>query len=428
MFLQIAIENHRSIAEKQVISFLAVEGEDHPQGQCVEVEGVGKVLRSIVLYGANASGKTTVIDAVESFWYLVREGVRPGKRIPHDPFRLDPRWRAAPTRIEVVVVAGGHQWGYGIAFSSTAIVEEWLVLGPQEVVVFERTLGEDQKPRVGFGPGLKEFEREKPEGFFELVVAGTRREQPFLTELREREVGFIVPLWEKILLMVDFADSDEEFAYPNERPFLGVEQLEFTTSLLRAAGTGVVGVRLASDDPVVAKRVAEEATGHSGQPQEWTKDELSKLHLEFLHEGRDGQQWFLEDELSDGTRRLLAFAIPLRDASDLFVAIDELDRSLHTQLARHVLQLFNRAGSRGQLLATVHDTNLLDANVLGRDGIWFVQKDAHGATKLYSLTEFNKEQLDALTGRVEQSYLDGRFGAVPLLSEPLLQDKTEEEG
>ena len=67
----------------------------------------------------------------------------------------------------------------------------------------------------------------------------------------------------------------------------------------------------------------------------------------------------------------------------------------------------------GQLIFTTHDTNLLDVNLLSRDSIWFVEKDAAGASSLYALSEFKGAQLEQLAGHLEQGYLQGRFGAIP---------------
>jgi AAA15 family ATPase/GTPase len=125
-------------------------------------------------------------------------------------------------------------------------------------------------------------------------------------------------------------------------------------------------------------------------------------------------------ELSDGTRRLLDLGLatmPGPGESTCF--IDEIDRSLHSALAVRLVALLNAHEERAQLVLTTHDTNLLDAGVFGRDAIWFVDLDAHGAAHLYSLAEFDRGQLDALTGHLEQGYLQGRFGAIPFAGDPV---------
>lgn len=416
MLLQIAIENHRSIADKQVISFLAVPGEAHPEGQTVEVDGIGRVLRSIVLYGANASGKSAVVSAIALFRGLLQLGVRPGQTIPVEPFRLDPSWRTAPTRIEVELLVGGVQYGYGIAFTATEIVEEWLVRGNDEDTLFERRQGPEGQPEVTFGPALDRSA--KPLGFFDVTAAGTRAEQPLLTEMRERNVAEVAEIWKALGLDILVTPSGEPPTRPLTQATYATFRREFLAELLRAADTGVSDVRPVSPRPEIDRVLRTDPPATYQALKELCGEEFGLIQAEFLHESPDGPQAFRREELSDGTQRITHFAFPLDHPEFVFIVIDELDRSLHTQLTRFLLDRLNRSEGTKQALVTVHDTNLLDAQVFGRDAIWFVQKDTRGATQLYSLAEFDKDQLDALTGRIEEGYLQGRFGAVPFLADP----------
>ncbi len=129
---------------------------------------------------------------------------------------------------------------------------------------------------------------------------------------------------------------------------------------------------------------------------------------------------FATREESDGTRRLLTLApllYRLQHRSDATAAIDEIDRSLHPELTRHFLERF-LAEKTGQILVTTHDTNLLDARLLPRDSIWFVEKDHAAGSRLYPLTEFDPAQLAKLEGHLEDGYLQGRFGAIPFFGDP----------
>ena len=117
---------------------------------------------------------------------------------------------------------------------------------------------------------------------------------------------------------------------------------------------------------------------------------------------------------SAGTLRLLVLLKPIFEALDngFLVVIDELDASLHTYLAEQIVALFNskKTNPKGaQLIATTHDTNLLCADYLRRDQVWFVEKDRNGASTLYPLTDIRTRAADNL----EKGYLQGRFGAVP---------------
>ncbi len=125
------------------------------------------------------------------------------------------------------------------------------------------------------------------------------------------------------------------------------------------------------------------------------------------------------DRESAGTRRLLIlldFAFRELDEG-VPLLVDELDASLHTHACEAVLRLFcsPRSNPKGaQLLATTHNTNLMSLSALRRDQLWFTQKDAYGATKLYPLTDIRTRKSDNL----EKGYLQGRYGAVPF-NDPL---------
>ena len=121
---------------------------------------------------------------------------------------------------------------------------------------------------------------------------------------------------------------------------------------------------------------------------------------------------------SDGTRRLLKL-IPalfglLNKKADYVFVLDELDRSLHTQLSYKLMELFleNSGNRKSQLIVTTHDTSLLDLDLLRRDEIWLLEKDGHGVSSLFSLEEF--KLVDKMN--IEKGYLGGRFGAIPILS------------
>ena len=140
-----------------------------------------------------------------------------------------------------------------------------------------------------------------------------------------------------------------------------------------------------------------------------------QVTVELGHRTRDGETAYLNLNLeSAGTLRLLMVLSLAYRALDegTPLLIDELDASLHTHAAEAILRLFcsRQTNPKGaQLIATTHDTNLLAAPVLRRDQLWFAEKDAHGATVIFPLTEIRTRSSD----NFEKGYLQGRYGAVP---------------
>lgn len=138
---------------------MAAPGEKHPEGQAVDVPGIGTVLRSVVLYGPNASGKSMLVEAFEVVRHLVLSGVRPDGSLPIAPHKLDPNWVKRPTTFELELCVEGVRYAYGIEATTREVVSEWLyrVEGEQSTAIFEREQG---RIIVGDGLELEEKRRE----------------------------------------------------------------------------------------------------------------------------------------------------------------------------------------------------------------------------------------------------------------------------
>jgi AAA15 family ATPase/GTPase len=129
MFIDFSIENYRSIAEKQTISFVASKHRSKAQGQAaMAAEGLRaqKLLTSAVIYGANASGKSNVVRALAEFSGRIRTSATEPE---HDiqPFRLNPKWAGKPSRFELSFLLEGTRYQYGFAVDAERVHEEWLV-------------------------------------------------------------------------------------------------------------------------------------------------------------------------------------------------------------------------------------------------------------------------------------------------------------
>ena len=151
-----------------------------------------------------------------------------------------------------------------------------------------------------------------------------------------------------------------------------------------------------------------------------SKDASFRDRIQLKHKTAFGDAWLPLKEESKGTQMLFRIALPILQAIDEggFVAIDELEASLHPSLAQSIVRLFNDPESNpknAQMLFTTHDTNLLGTTLgeptLRRDQVWLTEKDAEGATVLYPLTDYKPRKAENL----ERGYLQGRYGAIPFL-------------
>lgn len=399
------------------------------------------VLRAAALYGANAAGKSNLISALAFAQRLILEGTRGDAAIGVRPFKLGGQGQAS--RFEFIFRHDKVLYAYGFAVSARRVHEEWLFATPEkrEQRLFERTTDEAGKVQVEFGPGLKKSVGAARLGF---IAQDTRPNQLLLTELSERNVEAIKPAmqwFKEVILLIGAESRVEQFPVVAHlsKNFKG-----FVRDFVNVAGTGIADIEVDSipvdwerDFPGMPDSQREEIQTHlskieprtgylalDGRGQRFflmrdAKGDPFRLELFTIHLDSGGRAIrFRLSEESDGTQRLFHLVPALfgLKTEPKVLVIDELDRRLHTLLARLFVQQALDCGDdepQGQLIFTTHDTNLLDLDLLRRDEIWFVEKDASGATHLASLAEW-KVRPDL---EIEKGYLNGRFGAIPFFGD-----------
>jgi hypothetical protein len=431
MLLQFRVENHRSLRDEQVLSMVAASASDRGHERLIRPPGFGEALLPVVgLYGANASGKSNVIGALSFMREAVLRSHRlwePGAGIPREPFALSSKANE-PSLYEVDILVGGVRYRYGFVLGSMKVEEEWLHAWPhgRKQSWFERE-GDDfefGKHLHGENEAIRGLTR--PDslflsaaaqnnhaalwpifGWFRAVRFELRRWRS--AQMPSGQMGFLVGLLSEQLSL--FPEYDEV------RP--GRDDL---VRLLRAADVGIVDMRVATREPADMERDYQGGFARR------------RLDIRFRHKTDDPERaWLPLEAESSGTVTLLWVATELirvlREGG--LLCVDELEASLHPMLAVSLVRLFNapEQNARGaQLIFTTHDTNLL-GNILGepplrRDQIWFTEKDATGATHLYPLTDFKPRREENL----ERGYLQGRYGAIPFLGQPLQPSDDPQEG
>lgn len=400
------------------------------------------LLRCAALYGANASGKSNLVEAMQfARGMIVAEPAAKDAAIIVSPFRLDEASRQLPSTFEFVFYASGTVYEYQFSVNRREVVSERLAVISVEDPSDERELFRRAGAEFTFSSTLRASLEDAK--FLDYVARGTRANQLFLNEAYERDIRPLVPIYRwfyqtLIIIKPDMrygplvADAEREPRFK-----------EFLRGVLEWADTGIVGVetrRSKIDDGVKKEmdsiRRNKRAHSHLREIARLnpTRDALLELEdgqaevlsLHFHHRSRDGAEILDVDDESDGTMRLLDLAPMLylaKEYAPVYV-VDELDRSLHTMLAQRLVERFITetvgAGEMPlpQLIFTTHDTNLLDCRRLTPECIWFAEKDRAGASEFYSLGEYDPEQLRLMCGDLEKGYLQGRFGGIPFLGSP----------
>ncbi len=393
--------NDRGIVE------VPLEGEDEPL----------RLLRCAAIYGANASGKSTVLQAAGALESLLRSSAETESDRPiawYSPFLLDRTSFTQPVMLGIRAIIDRRVYEYVIEFDSASFVIESLTeLRPNnEIILIERRGNEVH----GAWSSDEQFK----------LLSQSFRSNALLLSLADRLApklaGGIAVSLRRMLRRRDLSSHQDWVSFPDREAARRASKDEgFGARLLdwlRHADLGVVGYGIETESQEdVFDRVRLESI--------WAYDDPfnpeSKLSL--LHSGADEPVKLGFSSESRGTQRLVELAPYIYDltqgAENRAYFIDEIGASIHPQLLTAVIREFNcetkPESVKGQLIFATHETALLDAEakdaILRRDQVYFTEKDAAGASRLYSVAEFKERNNLNLRRR----YLQGRYGAVPAL-------------
>ena len=443
MLIGFSVSNFRSFKDNQSISLKAGKVIRH-NNHIIE-NNDNRFLKTSLIFGANAGGKSNLIKAVDFSKGIILKGLDQIV-LRNNYFRLDKSMYKEPAIFQYELYIRETEYSYGIAISyeTGIILSEWLVeidKKGKETYIFNRYLDDNNESHTETDLF---FDDDKNKLIYQFYLDGfgseisdTYKHKTLLSDIGLRSNAKIGPLgqikdvfeWFKNIIII----------YPDSK-FSSLFEIasndkirNFYTKTMSYFDTGIKSVEVEntekdfevlfnsmSDSVVdnIKNTLATMNTNSSrllkvdNQVLEIYKDELGNLKYRkiLLNHGVSSELFEYTDE-SDGTQRLFDL-IPLfllrENTSVIF--IDEIDRSLHTNLIKEFFDLFyNLVGNNTQLVATTHDTNLLDLDLFRQDEIWFIDRRPDNSSKIYSLNKF-KERFDK---KVEKDYLLGRYGATP---------------
>jgi uncharacterized protein len=444
MLLQFTVGNYRSFRERVTFSLVAEPREVGHEGSLTSVRDndptAPKALSLAALYGANASGKSNLLRAIDFLRRLVVDGTRPQDVIPVDRFLLDGQTEIKPSFFEVHFFWQGEVFAYGLECDVNTVYKEWLRTSLEDTLLYERVT-EGEQTRLIQTQLLLNRTSISPERL-QFIAEGVRTNQTFLIQAADQAPGFLRAIWVWFL-------TGLSLAWPDLHDDNGLMELDISESRLKALGefllaadTGIKRVELVEEDFNLTQLQDEvrrdvESSFISGNlthvswflnnerftlKRDLVSGKVKRLRLRGIHSGKGGKDvpmdWTAE---SDGTRRMaelwqLIFiergsqvrSMPGIIGRSIFV--DELERSLHPELSRFLLQQWrNHPSPNTQLIFTTHNDNLLEDDLLRRDEVWFVEKDREGGSRLTSEVEY--KPIPGVTR--QRAYLDGMYGGTP---------------
>lgn len=416
MLIELSVANYRSIHDTQTFSLMKGSGNERVDSNSFVVEAANRfeLLRSSAIYGPNASGKSNFLLALRILQQIVLESAtarQHGDPLPVVPFRLCPQARTQPSEFEVTFLVEWVRYQYGFSATTARIHEEWLLAYPKGRAQrwFTRAWNDDKQCHEWeLGSNLL--------GEKQLWQKSTRDNALFLStavQLNSKQLKPLFDWFKSTLRMAGVGGWGPLFS----ATMCEHEDKARVMRFLHAADLHIDDV-LVETQPFDVNQLPDEIP--ESLRAAIADDMKDKLHFDIktVHKDSEGKPviFDFEDE-SDGTRKLFSFAGPWLDALEngYVLFIDELHDNLHPVLVRYLVELFHSSETNpknAQLVFTTHETSILNQDVFRRDQIWFCEKDAAQATRMYPLTDFSPRK-----GRenLELAYLSGRYGALPFI-------------
>jgi len=416
MLIQFKVGNFLSFRDMVTLSMVASPIKEHRDTNVFEADKI-KLLKSAVIYGANASGKSNLFRAMRfarKFIFISSKETQATEEIKVANFKLSTETENKPSFFEFVFLQEGIRYRYGFEINRAEVLREWLFYNPKtkEAKLFER---ESNNIKVGlnFQEGKEFIDKTRKNALFLSVVA------QFNGAISTKILG-----WFKNFRIISGLDDGRYLNYTLTK----LEDQNFKNEIIEFLKIADVGIEDFDVEQAeislgdLPKALVEKLLKDESRPP----DKIVETKLKTVHKKFDKaesvsslEKFNLGSEESEGTKKLFAISGPIIDTlkNGRILAIDEFDSRLHPLLSQFLIRLFNskiKNPLNAQLIFASHDTSFFNKNFFRRDQVWFAAKDKYGATDLYSLVEYKKE-----TGKVRKDasfskdYFLGKYGAVP---------------
>lgn len=427
MILELKIKNFLSFKDEVVFSFEATKDKTFEDYQVVEVAPNIRILKLAIIYGANASGKSNLLNAFEflrNFWLQISENKDDETGVI--PFLLDKETPQEPSEFSLVFYIEGTKYLYTLILENRRVLSEKLYVYPgvQPALIFERKLNVNISEIIFNVKKVKISQAAKDEITVKClpnmsVLAAYNQVNVAIPEI-ENVIQWIksqynLPSIEPNTMLVDFAEdkiSKDQSIKDYILNFLHEADYNITN-----INTEIINENI--PDKVLSFLLSELDDMPLDERERLKKEKtIRRTKTEFEHRilNKDGVAEFYKlpkNYQSEGTLRTLGLASAINQVlkKGAFLAIDEIESSLHPRLVEFIIENFFKHSGQSQLLLTTHYDGLLEEDdLLRKDSIWFTNKKEDGSTELYSLADF--KGLNRISS-LQKSYKYGKFGATP---------------
>lgn len=416
MLIEFRVANYKSIGEEQVLSLVPASKQKEHSEHIIQ-QGKHQALNAVAIYGANASGKSNLLQAMGALKKLIDFSARSSSttKLPYQPFLLRKDWLDRPTFFEIVFLIAADRYRYGLEFNRNAIVAEWLFRksAGREVNLFQRS-----KDVIDVSSGFKASSKT-----IDAAIEATRDNALFLStcDILNIEAAKKILHWFDKYTIIDGLNTDLEAVRTIilwDDPEYRQKIEEYFTSL----NLGIINLNVTDRDfnPLeLAEYIPDEfksmlintLTGSKA----YTVSATHRIYDDRCQATQEFKTWELDKHESPGTQKAFHLSGPVLWTliNGGLLIIDEIEGKLHPIMTLHTINMFlNRQTNpnNAQLIFATHDTNLLSYATLRRDQIYFAEKNHWESTEFYSLSDFVYRGKNQINSQKERPDADKEKG------------------
>lgn len=434
MIIKFSVQNFGSIKKKQTLTFEA-DNSDHLENYYVVKIGKLRLLKVGLIYGANASGKTTILKALDFLRDLVlAPAEKKTETLNFKPYLFDPKTSSKNTILSIDFLEKNIHYLYEVEINSECIIREELYYYPNKVNVFKRTTDIDkQLTSVEFGAKIN-IDKE----IIKSLVSNTLWNNTILggslkTNIDQKEIKDAVD-WFSIHLKPIVTPKMSLTEYATDKILETRVDKNVILNLLKKADLNISDILIKKEESDIPQGIIKFIETNSVLPKVQidslkSDPKILLFDVRMKHTVNNYSHELPFEEESSGTQRyygLASLLYILINEKSTVMPIDELESSLHPDLLTHFLLSFIVNSKQSQLIATTHYRELLNNKDLFRnDAIWFTDKSETSATELYSLADFDSSVIRN-TSNILNAYKAGKLGGIPNLGDYYIDSEHEE--
>jgi len=437
MLIQFTFRNFKCFKEEAKISLLAsnYDKNTREEDNIFSIEKFGlKLLKSAIIYGANASGKTKLVEALGFMRHFILNSSKESQidePIAVKPFLLSSETTNEPSVFEIIFIYQNVMYRYGFESDSKKIHSEWLYhkVNTKEIELFYRDFQDFEIHKSKFKVSdLIQNDRIRPNALLLSVAASWN------DKLAKKIFD-----WFRNCNIISGLREEGYEGYSMARIQKNKENKSEAIKFLRSADLGIEDLNIKTLDfdnlpkefPDTLKEVINKRRKEN-KDLEFLSDVIT-YHKRFDSNNlfEDFEEFSMEDDESSGTKKYFALSGPILETlkNGEILIVDELANKLHPNLACKLVEIFNsreKNPKNAQLIFNTHDTNLIGSGLFRRDQIWFTEKNRYGASTIYSLSDFKSVEKHSLNDDfngvrkeedLEKNYIKGKYGAIPYLGD-----------